>query len=72
MAEARGALKRADPGAAGAGAVPNHPAPGAPGLGAEALPAERGRGGRLGAVSDRKSTRLNSSHRCTSRMPSSA
>ena len=54
MAEARGALKRADLGAAGAGAVPNHPAPGTPGLGAEALPAERGRGGRLGAVSSER------------------
>ena len=51
MAEARGALERADPGAAGAGAVPDYPAPGDPSLGAEALPAERGGGGRPGAVS---------------------
>ena len=28
--------------------------------------------GKNGRISDRKSTRLNSSHRCTSRMPSSA
>ena len=27
---------------------------------------------KIGAALDRKSTRLNSSHRCTSRMPSSA
>ena len=44
VAAARDPHQGADPGAAGARAVPDHPAPGAPGLGAGALPRERRRG----------------------------
>ncbi|XP_035966910.2 piggyBac transposable element-derived protein 1 isoform X3 [Halichoerus grypus] len=45
VAAARDAQQGADRGAAGAGAVPDHPARGAAGLGAGAAPGERGAGG---------------------------
>ncbi|XP_032254842.1 piggyBac transposable element-derived protein 1-like isoform X6 [Phoca vitulina] len=45
VAAARDAQQGADRGAAGAGAVPDHPARGAAGPGAGAAPGERGRGG---------------------------